>query len=507
MTARRPLLLCVLFLGSVWVVGSPTPAAGQVGTVQDAGPYLPGATMTPEQVRAALGRIGGLPPDQDPFNELIRQHIARQGHKVDPKLLQEAIDKVRGNKALMDQLEKMAREQQATGRPPDAADLERALRNVPLKDVITPKWPPRGDPTPGNRKVQSPETPLVGAPPPQKGPPRGPRTEDRPQPNPAPGRGSGRPQDFGMKDTPPRGKGEPRAIQDQETFPPFNRPEAAEPFANPFTDPKHAHRDQAMRTAAALWERNVGPLDETPTVRNLLFDLVTGTEDITDGKGNNIWDALGKDTGDGSSFGDWFDKAGPGDGWKLSSLDIGSTSLGRWWSGSGRESSSGGDWSLGGSSGGGSSGPGWSMGSGGGFGFGGLEGSWLPVVILAAVLLGVLVWWRFWYLRDPVRTGWEPPEGLGPWPLDPRHIATREDLVRAFEYLSVLICGMEARTWTHGTIAQALAGLAATQGHAAALLARLYELARYAPLDEPLTPGELAEGRGIVCQLAGVRSS
>jgi hypothetical protein len=167
----------------------------------------------------------------------------------------------------------------------------------------------------------------------------------------------------------------------------------------------------------------------------------------------------------------------------------------------GDRESTGGDWSSGGSSG-----RNFSTG-GGGFGFAGLEGSWLPVVLLAAVLLGGLIWWRFWYLRDPERAGWELPEGLGAWPVDPRHIATREDLVRAFEYLSVLICGMEARTWTHGTIAQALASLAFSHGETAQLLARLYELARYAPLDEPLTRDELAEARDIVCQLAGVRSA
>ncbi len=39
---------------------------------------------------------------------------------------------------------------------------------------------------------------------------------------------------------------------------------------------------------------------------------------------------------------------------------------------------------------------------------------------------------------------------------------------------------------------------------AAAVLARLYELARYAPLDEPLGEPQLAEARRILCRLAGV---
>jgi hypothetical protein len=36
------------------------------------------------------------------------------------------------------------------------------------------------------------------------------------------------------------------------------------------------------------------------------------------------------------------------------------------------------------------------------------------------------------------------------------------------------------------------------------ILARLYELARYAPLDEPLSPAEIEESRRLVCRLAGV---
>ena len=104
--------------------------------------------------------------------------------------------------------------------------------------------------------------------------------------------------------------------------------------------------------------------------------------------------------------------------------------------------------------------------------FGGLEGSWLPVILLAAIVLGGLIWWRFWYLRDPTRAGGALPDWLGPWPVDPRRIATREDLVLAFEYQSVLTCGREARTWTHGTIARALADLAATHLETARQLAR-----------------------------------
>ena len=47
-------------------------------------------------------------------------------------------------------------------------------------------------------------------------------------------------------------------------------------------------------------------------------------------------------------------------------------------------------------------------------------------------------------------------------------------------------------------IADELATLAETHGETAVKLARLYELARYAPLDEPLTRSELLEARHLV---------
>jgi hypothetical protein len=101
---------------------------------------------------------------------------------------------------------------------------------------------------------------------------------------------------------------------------------------------------------------------------------------------------------------------------------------------------------------------------------------------------------------DPFRID---PYALGPWPVDPHRLATRQDVVVAFEHLSVLICGPVAKTWTHTTIAGALSELAMAEPERALMLARLYELARYAPIEEPLTTAELAEARRLVCRLAG----
>jgi hypothetical protein len=128
----------------------------------------------------------------------------------------------------------------------------------------------------------------------------------------------------------------------------------------------------------------------------------------------------------------------------------------------------------------------------------------VPFVILAVAIAAVFIILALKNLKEREARVAFATEGLGPWPVDPRAINTREDVVKAFEYLSVLICGPSAKTWTHGTIADALSDLATTHGETAVMLARLYELARYAPLDEPLTHDELIEARKLVCALAGV---
>ncbi len=96
------------------------------------------------------------------------------------------------------------------------------------------------------------------------------------------------------------------------------------------------------------------------------------------------------------------------------------------------------------------------------------------------------------------------PEGerLGPWPVRPEAVRTREELVRAFEYLSLLLLGPAARAWNHRDIAAGLGDSPARSG-AAERLAGLYERARYAPPDEPLPEPELGAARRDLRYLAG----
>jgi hypothetical protein len=149
----------------------------------------------------------------------------------------------------------------------------------------------------------------------------------------------------------------------------------------------------------------------------------------------------------------------------------------------------------------------------------------LMLGLVGLVAVGIL----FWRMRaggrelSPQQTRWRP----GPWPVNPAAVATREELIRAFEYLSLLRLGRAARTWNHRTIARQLAtpsagnfGAAGSRGAflgeigpmpeidpGVRALADVYEQARYAPLADELPPAALAAARTELCLLAGVSAS
>jgi hypothetical protein len=163
-------------------------------------------------------------------------------------------------------------------------------------------------------------------------------------------------------------------------------------------------------------------------------------------------------------------------------------------SGSGGSSSGSGGGSLGLGS---SSSSDWSPPSAGGFG-----GSWSTFVIIGLIVVaGVMVW--LLYVRSP-----KQPEVVAdakpPWPVSPSEVKTREDVVKAFEYLSVSKCGDDAINWHHHQIAQRIGGDEPDRREAAARLAHLYEKARYTPLNELFSEIELEEARARLKQLEGV---
>ena len=132
-------------------------------------------------------------------------------------------------------------------------------------------------------------------------------------------------------------------------------------------------------------------------------------------------------------------------------------------------------------------------GTGSGFGF-------LSLIVL--IVIGAAIW--FYYLK-PVKTAPMPVIELPPPPVDLSNLATREDVILAFEYLSVTKCGSEARNWHHNEIAEKMAQLA--DSDAASGLARLYEKARYAPSNELFTDADLAAARLNVRALSGEASA
>jgi hypothetical protein len=134
------------------------------------------------------------------------------------------------------------------------------------------------------------------------------------------------------------------------------------------------------------------------------------------------------------------------------------------------------------------------------------SGGQMLLWVLLVVGFGVALWRLFAWQKDRVvrarQAGWR----LGPWPVQPAAVATRADLVRAFDYLALLCLGPAARAWNHLEIAARLGedARSAPRRDAASRLALLYEQARYAPPEDPLPDADLAAARRHLCLLAGV---
>jgi hypothetical protein len=129
-------------------------------------------------------------------------------------------------------------------------------------------------------------------------------------------------------------------------------------------------------------------------------------------------------------------------------------------------------------------------------------------VMLAAAAVGLLAWGLLrrqglLVLRRADGSGWR----LGPWPVRPEAVRTRDELVRAFEYLALLLLGPAARSRNHREIAAGLGEHSMAHEAAAERLAGLYEQARYAPPHDPLPDADLAAARADLCLLAGVAAA
>jgi hypothetical protein len=134
------------------------------------------------------------------------------------------------------------------------------------------------------------------------------------------------------------------------------------------------------------------------------------------------------------------------------------------------------------------------------------SGLWQGLIFLltaAIVLILAVLLWRL--AHHQAQRGRASAWRLGPWPINPAAVQSRDDVVKAFEYLSLLRLGQAARTQHHVELATRLAEPEpAARRPAVARVAGLYEQARYAPPDEPLSDADLATARRDLCDLAGV---
>ncbi len=91
---------------------------------------------------------------------------------------------------------------------------------------------------------------------------------------------------------------------------------------------------------------------------------------------------------------------------------------------------------------------------------------------------------------------------LGPWPVAPNAVSSEAELIQAFEHLTLLKLGPEARSWNHHAIAAGLGGAHPERRRAADQLAALYEQFRYAPIHPPLAADILHSARRALTFLA-----
>ncbi len=246
-------------------------------------------------------------------------------------------------------------------------------------------------------------------------------------------------------------------------------------------------QSDGRRTQEALerwWEQYVGPLEQTPEIRELLAQIIRGAEglsfDLRDGSGNSLWDILRQGPGAEPSAGasgsskrsqgasedrNWLRRLGESVGASLrASLGEGGVSSLRLRrllpvEGPSLRDSQGDELLR----------PGW------------------MVLVLAGVLVGGILAVRRFHFRRVVAAA----SRSGAPPLV-EQLHSREEWVRSIEHLCVRLLGQQVRFQTHRAIAAALRERTMVPSADIELLSRVYEWARYMPEQEPL-PAETVE--------------
>jgi hypothetical protein len=135
------------------------------------------------------------------------------------------------------------------------------------------------------------------------------------------------------------------------------------------------------------------------------------------------------------------------------------------------------------------------------------------LVVVGAALVAVVSWQLYQARRRRIKSpAWaigqeDHKNGEIAIPADFLAVATREDVIRAFEYLSLLKLGARVSSWNHRHIAAQLGGEAGDRRQAAQRLAAIYEQARYAPEGEALPESAVRAARCELSYLAGAPSA
>jgi hypothetical protein len=445
MVRSHPLPLLTL-LAAVGVTAS---ACGQPRPGQPAPPppVNPPRIVDPERLGMRPGMIILKPRPVEEEIEDIRPFLEGKMGKVPPKDIDPKV-----LKELMDKLNKMPKDEQ-----PDKAQIEEMLKNNPaFKD---PRFLEQLE-----KMLQDPNFPknLEGK---------------LPRDVPVPDKQQGADLADKLKDVIESGKqggqGGPKGM----TPPKFDRnppdPSAAPPA------PKNPYADNEW----VKWmEKTFG---DSPAAQEAVKDLVTSMQK---GELKGMFDDLPTELKNSGwkDLADW----GKSNGVDLSKVRPPDVSSGK--GGSSWNSGGGGATSWGGGGG--------SAGGAGGVGLGGGGSALLVIAGVAGALFLALLLFRRWKFDQARRAA----QGAGgPNGIDFDAIRTREELVRAFDHVSLDQIGEEARSWNHRVVADQFAETKPDQAAPATELAGLYERARYAPQDEDLSTGEFADARRDLRALAG----
>ncbi|CAN5324517.1 hypothetical protein BH11PLA2_BH11PLA2_00990 [soil metagenome] len=278
-----------------------------------------------------------------------------------------------------------------------------------------------------------------------------------------------------FRDPDPEPNKTPNRSLPRHGFDPDRPREGRGPRSSPsgMLDPR-LQKNPSVKNLIKIWEKNFGSIEKTPALKKALGELLNSSVMNTDAASTNpltnegLMSIFNPETEAGKELADWLDTAANGTSWNFSSLGLG-------------------DWNfklpeVGGNT---------AQAVAASASYDAPSGSDVGNFVLVVLLIGLsgYLFYRFRFIRSAAIG--EAALLLRPR-LTPDQIQDRETLIRAFEEASVDRIGTTARTWNHAAIATALREILQLSNDEVNEAARLYELARYTPLDDEL-PAEAIE--------------